>query len=121
MDARELESIGDPDEKRRAVLKLVEAAPGFAAAWKEYAFTCCEENDDDCRLDAIEKGLAAEPDDETKGFLLTNKAIVLYERGEKDQAVEILEQLALDPQASDGVAGSAKASLALLLGQDGNR
>ena len=117
----QLEWIDDPGEKCRAVSKLVEAVPDFAAAWKEYASTCCEENDDDCRLDAIEKGLAADPDEETKGFLLINKAIVLHGRGKKDQAVEILGRLALDLQASLGVAESAKAALALLLRQDSKR
>jgi tetratricopeptide (TPR) repeat protein len=117
----QLEWIDGPGEKCRAVSKLVEAVPDFAAAWKEYASTCCEKNDDDCRLDAIEKGLAADPDEETKGFLIINKAIVLHGRGKKDRAVEILGRLALDLQATLGVVESAKAALALLLRQDSKR
>ena len=69
------------------------------------------ENDGE-RLQWIEKGLSASPDAETKGILLINKALLLNKRGEKDAAVKLLGQLALDPQSTFAIEHLAKATLA---------
>ncbi len=95
--------------------ELLGAAPAFAPGWKELA-TLLE--NDAARLDAIERGLAAHPDPETRGQLLINRAIVLFNQGNRDDAVAILGPLALDPASSLSSAEQAKAALAILLQQD---
>jgi hypothetical protein len=63
------------------------------------------------RLEAITKGLEGDPDPETKGSLLINKALML--RGvDPDTALGILGELALDPSSTLGTESFAKAALA---------
>ena len=68
-------------------------------------------------LRAADKGLAHAPDGETKGILLVNKALVLSRRGDRQGAVKILGDLALDPASTLGTEMLAKATLAKLLGE----
>ena len=107
-----LEWMNDPVKKAAAVHRMVELVPGFAPAWKEYALLVKDHNE---RLTIIEKGLAAHPDAETKGVLTINKAIIFNLRGDRDGAVRLLGELALDPKSSLGSALSAKAALALIV------
>jgi len=76
-------------------------------------------DDDQARQNALEQGLAADPDPETRGTLLINRAITLFNQGARDEAIAILGSLALDPASSMGSAEQAKAALALLLQQTG--
>ena len=85
--------------------------PRFAPAWEDLANTLDRDVD---RLAAIERGLAAEPDPETKGMLLINKALVLDRAGDHNGAVKLLGELALDPESTYGTEHLAKASLALM-------
>jgi tetratricopeptide (TPR) repeat protein len=59
--------IQDPTAKEARLRELLARAPAFAPGWKELA-TLLE--DGAARLDAIERGLAAHPDPETRGILL---------------------------------------------------
>lgn len=103
----------DSDEKRLEVLRLlVERLPAFAPAWDELSGLL---RDDDERLAAIEKGLAATPDAETKGQLLINKALLLNGRGDRDGAVRLLGELALDRGSTLATEHLAKVSLASLV------
>ena len=95
-----------------AIRKMVKQIPQFAPAWKEFASLC---DDDSERLAAIEKGLAANPDAETKGMLEINKALVLNLKGDRDAAVRMLGELALDSKSTIGTEHSAKAALSILL------
>ena len=63
--------------------------PGFAPAWKELAALLDDPGD---RLRAIERGLAAGPDPETRGMLLLNKALVANQRGDRGAAIAILDE-----------------------------
>ena len=107
-----LEWMADEAQKETAVRKLIEQLPQFAPAWKEYALLC---NDDDIRLAAIERGLAADPDAETKGMLEINRALVLNRKGDRTAAVQLLGELALNPESTLGTEHSAKAALSILL------
>lgn len=107
-----LEWMVDEAQKETAVRKLVEQLPQFGPAWKEYALLC---DDDDRRLAAIERGLGADPDAETKGMLEINRALVLNRKGDRTAAVQLLGELALDPQSTLGTEHSAKAALSVLL------
>jgi tetratricopeptide (TPR) repeat protein len=106
-----LEWQSDRVKKLDMVRNLVDRYPQFAPGWKELANLL--EHDPD-RLAAIESGLAAEPDAETKGMLLINKALILDRQGHHDEAVKLLGQLALDPKSTVGTEQLAKATLVIV-------
>lgn len=111
-----LESV-DETTKRRALEGIVAKWPTFAAAWWQLVMIL---EDDDARFHAIEKGLGANPDAETKGMLLINKALTLARRGDKESAARILRELADDPDCTAGTEALAKFSLAgIVEGQAG--
>jgi tetratricopeptide (TPR) repeat protein len=107
-----LEWIDNLGEKAEAVRQLVKLVPRFAPAWKELASILPDVDAE--RLAAIEKGLAAEPDAETKGILQINKALVLNRQGDHESAVRLLGELALDPKSTYATEHLAKASLMML-------
>jgi len=107
-----LEYMKDKVQKDGALRDLVKQIPKFAPAWKEFASLC---DDDDERLAAIERGLAANPDAETRGMLQINKALVLNLKGDHAAAVQLLGELALDPKSTFGTEHSAKAALSILM------
>ena len=92
-----LEWEDDKAEKRSILEQVVKVWPKFPAVWKELLVL---RTDDAGKLDAIEHGLAEQPDGETKGILLINKAIILNRQGKRDEATAILGDLALDPQST---------------------
>ena len=83
-----------PSQKKEALNALLKKWPRFPAAWKELSTLL---DDDVSRLAAIERGLAYDPDGESRGILLLNKALVLDRQGKKHEAVAILGTLSLDP------------------------
>jgi tetratricopeptide (TPR) repeat protein len=103
-----LESLDDLPRKKAILDGIVARFPGFAPAWKELAALLDDPGD---RLRAIERGLQAEPDPETRGMLLLNKALVLNQRGEQGAAIAILGDLALDPASTLATETLAKATL----------
>lgn len=111
-----LEWMDNASERANVVRQLAERQPAFAPGLKERALLA---DDDAERLQWIEKGLAANPDAETKGILLINKALLLNKRGEKDAAVKLLGQLALDPQSTFATEHLAKATLANITASEG--
>jgi tetratricopeptide (TPR) repeat protein len=92
-----LEWVQDPAEKRAILQGIVGRFPDHAPAWKDLAVLL---EDPEACLEAVTRGLAANPDDETKGVLLIRRAIILHERGQSAEAVQILGELALDPSAT---------------------
>lgn len=107
-----LESLVDLPRKKAVLESLVARFPGFAPAWKELAALL---DDPDDRLRAIERGLAAGPDPETRGMLLLNKALVANQRGDRAAAIAILGDLALDPASTVATETLAKATLAQVI------
>lgn len=103
-----LEWMDDSSGRADVVRQLAERQPAFAPGLKERALLA---EDDEERLQWIEKALAANPDGETKGILLINKALVLDRRGEKEAAVKLLGELALDPTSTFATEHLAKATL----------
>jgi len=106
-----LEWIQDSAQKEKAVRQLVKDLPQFAPGWKELSTLV----DDKERLSTIEKGLAASPDAETKGILQINKALALNLSGNHDGAVQLLGEVALDPNSPGDTEQMAKASLAMIV------
>ena len=107
-----LESLADLPRKKAVLEGLVARFPGFAPAWKELAALLDDPGD---RLRAIERGLAAGPDPETRGMLLLNKALVANQRGDRAAAIAILGDLALDPASTLATETLAKATLAQVI------
>ncbi|WP_437736377.1 tetratricopeptide repeat protein [Sorangium sp. So ce1335] len=107
-----LEWMEDKAQKKAILEGIVAKYPAFPAAWKELSRLL---DDDDARLQAITRGLEHEPDGETKGMLLLNKALILDRRGDRDGAIKILGELALDPQSTLATEMLAKATLAQLV------
>jgi tetratricopeptide (TPR) repeat protein len=104
-----VEWMDDPRKKANAVRQLVARVPGFAPAWKELAMQADTDAD---KLVAIEKGLAANPDGETKGILLINKALIMDRSGDRDGATRLLGELALNPDSTYATEHLAKVTLA---------
>jgi tetratricopeptide (TPR) repeat protein len=107
-----LEWMENQGEKIRAARQLVNRMPQFAAGWKELAALVDDEGE---RLAALEKGLMAAPDAETKGMLQINRALILHRQGNHDTAVRILGELALDHDSPLDIEHIAKASLATMV------
>ncbi len=109
-----LEWMDDPGKKADAVRQLVKHIPGFAPAWKEQAM---QEGTDAEKLAAIGRGLAANPDGETKGILLVNKSLIMDRSGDHEGAVRLLGELALDPASTSATEHLAKVTLASIAGK----
>ncbi|HXH65668.1 MAG TPA: hypothetical protein VNI81_00610 [Candidatus Limnocylindrales bacterium] len=107
-----LEWMEDAEKKNIAVRETVRAIPQFAPAWKEFAALCADDGE---RLAAIENGLAARPDAQTKGMLEINRALLLNLRGDKAGAIRLLGELALNPMSTLGTEHSAKVALGFLV------
>ena len=103
------EWTNDARKQLEIVNQLLAKAPTFAPAWKQKAFL---EDDDGLRLGYLENGLKAHPDQETKGFLSINKALLINRQGKKAQAIRILGELALDPASPLDIEALARKSLA---------
>jgi len=107
-------SLESMDDKAKTALLegIVEKYPAFPPAWKEL---CTLRADEDARLQAITRGLEHDPDPETKGVLLLNRALILHRRGDRKGAIQILGELALDPGSTLSTEMLAKATLAELV------
>lgn len=101
-----------PDERKSALRALTERAPDFGAAWHELSEALVD--DEPARAHAIDQGLAASSDPESRGMLLVNKALLLQEK-DRTTAIRMLGELAVDPSSTLGTEHVAKATLVLLL------
>jgi len=109
----QLEWLEDPAQKRELLQGIVQRYPQLPQAWKELAALL---TDPDEQSAALERGLAGEPDGETRGMLLINKALLL-QHTDPDAAVAVLGGLALDPQSTLGAETMARIVLAQLVQQ----
>ncbi len=107
-----LEWMKSADERARYVEALTEHVPSFAPAWKELASL---REDPDQRLATLESGLKQNPDAETRGFLLLNKALLLDRMARHDEAVDILGTLATEASEPLDVGQLARLSLAQIV------
>jgi len=88
----QIEWMKTDEEQLQLARAIVENIPQYAPAWKVIAQKA---NDTAERLRAIEQGLNAAPDAETKGMLLINKALVKDLQNERQEAINILGALIL--------------------------
>lgn len=103
-----------PEERRRLDRRRVRGAKAriLTPAWKDLAALL---DDDADRLRAIEQGLAGRPDPQTLGLLLVDKALILANNGNRDEAISILGTLAVSPDSTLAAEHHAKATLAILI------
>jgi tetratricopeptide (TPR) repeat protein len=106
----------EPAAKKSALEGVVAELPSYAPAWQQLSTLLDEEGGDDAMLHAIEQGLKGNPDGETRGMLLINKALILDRRGDRDGAIQILGALALEPSSTLATETLAKATLAQVAG-----
>jgi tetratricopeptide (TPR) repeat protein len=107
-----LEWMDDKTEKTAMLKGIVEKFPAFPAAWEALSSLL---EDEDAQVQAITRGLEHDPDPETKGLLLIHRALILHRRGDRDGAIKILGELALDPESTLGTEMLAKATLAQVI------
>ena len=107
-----LEGMLDRAQQRQLLEQFVHKYPGFAPGWQKFAGLL--ENTSD-RLNALEKGLAARPDRDTRGLLLLNKALALHSSGEYENALGLLNELVADPASTTSTEALARAALKLIL------
>jgi tetratricopeptide (TPR) repeat protein len=88
-----LEWVDSPTERSQRVDALARLTPTFAPIWKEKALLTEAPAE---RLALIDRGLKLDPDRESFGFLLINKALTLSELGRPNEAVPILGELGTD-------------------------
>lgn len=105
----------DPAGRIAFLKEILEEQPAFPAAWKDLS-TLLENPDEALR--AIEEGLKHKPDRETLGHLLINKAILIERLGRRDEAIEILGELALDPNSTRATEFMAKKTLRRFFDED---
>ncbi len=103
----------DKDGRIVFIKEILAESPNFPVAWKELSTLL---DDPDESLAAIEKGLTFQPDDDTRGHLLVNKAIHLMRLDRRDEAIEILGKLALDRKSTNATEFMAKVTLMRLHG-----
>ncbi len=107
------EWMKDPAKKLEIIKAITEQIPAYAPAWKELASLT---EDSTLRLEAINTGLTKDPDADTKGMLLMNKAILLNDKGEKEAAKKILGDLIFSEDATTGNIELAKFTLKNIMG-----
>lgn len=104
----QIEWANDNKKKLQIAKAIIEKAPAFAPAWKELALLADIKEE---KEKAIEQGLSNDPDGETKGILLINKAIILNESGKKSAATTLLGNLIFSPEATTANVEMAKYTL----------
>lgn len=104
----QIEWTEEPEKKYEIAKRIVDNIPGYAPAWKELAYL---QNDPEERLYAIEQGLAGNPDSETKGILMLNKAMILHEKGDSDTARKLLEAIIESQETTASNSAIAKVAM----------
>ncbi len=95
----QIEWMNTDDEKLQMAKAIVDKFPKYAPAWKIIAQ---KSNDNEERLNAVEKGLNCNPDEDTKGVLQINKALVKNIQEKQEEAKKILGELVFDKESTFG-------------------
>lgn len=109
-----LEWLQDNKKLKDYVFAIRNRCPNFAPIWPKVATYI---DDAEQRLEVFDKGLACDPDPDTRGLLLINKAAALNHLGYQEEAVKILSQLALDPETTLQNEHLSKFMLGQILGE----
>lgn len=104
----QIEWAAETSKKLEIAKAITEKVPNYAPAWKELS-NLLEDNSE--RLSAIEKGLENQPDAETKGLLIINKALVMGEQKKEKEAIDLLGNLIFSEDATTSNKALAKLAL----------
>jgi hypothetical protein len=106
----------DTDEEKLQIAKAItDKFPKYAPAWK---IISQKANDNKERLDAVENGLNSNPDEDTKGVLLINKALVKNIQEKQEEAKNILGKLIFDKDSTFGNIELAKYVLSTIANKE---
>jgi hypothetical protein len=95
----QIEWMNTDEEKLQVAKAIVDKFPKYALAWK---IISQKANDNEERLNAVEKGLNCSPDEDTKGYLLISKALVKNIQDKQEEAKKILGELIFDKESTFG-------------------
>lgn len=98
----------EDDDKREVLEDILERANNFSPAYQKLANLT---TDHDARLALIDTGLSHQPDVETLGMLLLNKAAITNLKGDEALAIRILGELIVANITTSNVIAIAKAAL----------
>jgi tetratricopeptide (TPR) repeat protein len=104
----QLDWVNDPDEKLEMARSLTQSVPHFPPAWKTLATLL---DDPVLEMEALETGLAHEPDPETRGVLLLNRANLIANGGDKTAAIQMVQSILQASESTRGTKAMAKAWL----------
>jgi len=104
----QIEWADEKSKKLEIAKAITQKVPDFAPAWKELANLSDDKQE---KLNAIEQGLSKNPDAETKGILIINKALMLDNEGKKEEARNLLGNLIFSPDVTSGNMELAKFAL----------
>jgi hypothetical protein len=94
-------------EKAKLARSILAESPTYAPALKELALLV---NDPNEKLELIQDALGAQPDSETYGILMINKALNLQTR-DRAEAIRILALLVLSTNSTPGTVVMSRAAL----------
>lgn len=100
-----------PEDKEKAIELLAEELPGFLPVLKEQAIII---KSPDKKIERIDELSKMSPDPETYGILMVNKALALNERGNKQEALKLLNSLILSDSVSAGTKQTSREVLKYL-------
>jgi len=101
----------DSAKKRDLIERLTTDVPAFAPAWKEKALL---EQSADERLAFLDKALSLDPDPETYGICMLNKAALLYKSGKITEATQMARDLSTNSSSTQGTKTMAEEFLKTL-------
>ena len=93
----QIEWLNSDEEKLKIARAIINKYPDYAPAWKVIAGKAQTHSE---RLDAIKNGLNSDPDLETLGILLINKALIEDVNGNTEAATKILGDLIFDEKTT---------------------
>lgn len=108
----QIEWTNDREQKLEIAKTLTDKVPDFAPAWKELSNLI---NDDTEKLKAIEQGLSKNPDADTAGMLIINKALLLNNIGKGEEAKNLLGNLVFSADSTTATIEMAKFTLKSIL------
>ena len=104
----QIEWTEEPEKKYHIAKQIADNVPLFAPAWKEIAYL---QADPEERMYSIEQGLLGNPDRETKGILLLNKAMILNDKGDREAAKKLLSEIIDSQDTTNANSEIAKVAL----------
>jgi hypothetical protein len=95
----------EPKKRAKMIGQMITNLPAFAPAWKEQALLV---DDKERRSALFDQALSLEPDPETYGICMLNKAAILESERKRSEARQMVEALIQDGGSTIGTKALAK-------------